>query len=111
MKSLFFAALGEIAFDVIEELFSDEEEKEEDVEEEDENALLWSVVRALVATFLRASCSVRRRMRSAESDDINENISLSLGDFLFVRAQKMWIEYTSLLLLLKLLHASNENTL
>ena len=40
MKSLFFAALGEIAFDVIEELFSDEEEKEEDVEEEDENALL-----------------------------------------------------------------------
>lgn len=32
-------------------------------------------------------------MRSAESDDINENISLSLGDFLFVRAQKMWIEF------------------
>ena len=54
-------------------------------------------------------------MRSAESDDINENVSLSLGDFLFVRAQKMWIEcalsheYT--LLLLKLLHANNENTL
>ena len=93
MKSLFFAALGEIALDVIEELFSDEEEKEEDVEEEeDENALFWSVVRALVATFLRATCSVRRRMRSAESDDINKNISLSLGDFLFVRAQKMWIE-------------------
>ena len=92
MKSLFFAALGEIAFDVIEELFLDEEE--EDVEEEeDENALFWSVVRALVATFLRATCSVRRRMRSAESDDINKNISLSLGDFLFVRAQKMWIEY------------------
>jgi hypothetical protein len=33
---LFFSALGEIAFDVIEELFSEEEEG---VEEEEENAL------------------------------------------------------------------------
>ena len=87
MKSLLLAALGEIALDVIEELFSDEEE--EDVEEEDENALFWSVVRALVATFLRATCSVRRRMRSAESDDIDENISLSLGD-LVCACKRKW---------------------
>lgn len=52
-------------------------------------------------------------MRSAESDDINENISLSLGDFFICacteNVDRICTHYT--LLLLKLLHANNENTL